>query len=251
MVLLTFLAFLPILLVDFIISSNSISCDVGDIPISGLKNSPWVYALGISVSGYGIRTVATEGKALVNDFVEFFNSGVWFILTLVVIVVTSLVASIFSSSVSDAVKASVFSITMVAVLGLYSMYNNLKPSLYNLPLRQPVIEDAFATLSLMVVVGTLFNVIAVSVLSGILTYIVLAFRPRPAQVTPTRPQALEKTGEAKIGEEKTSEVREKAPPLSTPPLCPKCGSKLVWKPEESRYYCQKCGLYPEEVYFKI
>jgi ribosomal protein S27AE len=245
--LLTLLALSPILLVDSIIPSSSIPCDSGSVPVSGLKNSPWVYALGMSVSGYRVETVATqEGRRLVGDFIRFFNSGNWFIITIVMIVAISLVSSMLSSSVSDAIKASVFSITVIAVLGLYYINENLRPSLYNLPLDQPVIEDAFATLSLMIVVGTIINIVAVAALSGVLTYIVLLFKPRPALVTPVKPQAVEKT-EAKVEEVK----KEKAPPLSTPPLCPKCGSKLIWKPEESRYYCENCKAYPEDVYFKI
>ncbi|MEM3712259.1 MAG: hypothetical protein QXR97_01785 [Thermoproteota archaeon] len=250
-VLLTLLVLSPILLIDSIIPSSSIQCDVGSIPVSGLKNSPWVYALGLSISGYSVEMVASEGKELVGYFLRFFNSGNWFIMALVVIVGASIVASIFSSSVSDAIKASVVSITIVAVVGIYYMNNSLKPSLYSLPLRQPVIEDAFATLSLMIVVGTIFNIVAVAFLSGILTYVALMFKPRPALVTPVKPQALEKTVETKSEETGTVKIEEKKPPLSTPPLCPKCGSKLMWKPEESRYYCNKCGMYPEDVYFKI
>lgn len=250
-VLLTLLVLSPILLIDSIIPSSSIQCDVGNIPVSGLKNSPWVYALGLSISGYGVEIVATEGKALVGYFLQFFNSGNWFIMVIIVIVATSIVASILSSSVSDAIKASVFSITIVAVIGLYYMHNSLRPSLYSLSLRQPIIEDAFATLSLMVVVGTIFNIVAVAILSGVLTYVILIFKPHPAPVTPVKPQALEKTVETKSEEKGVVKAEEKKPPLTTPPLCPKCGSKLVWKPEESRYYCDKCGVYPEDVYFKI
>ncbi|MCS7138646.1 MAG: transposase [Crenarchaeota archaeon] len=250
-VLLTFLVLSPILLMDSIIPSSSIQCNVGNIPVSGLKNSPWVYALGLSVSGYSMEMVATEGKELVSYFLQFFNSSNWFILVLVVIIATSIVASFVSSSVSDAIKASVFSITMVSVVGLYYMNSSLKPSLYNLPFRQPVIEDAFATLSLMVVVGTIFNLVAVSVLSGVLTYVILTFKPRSTPVSPVKTQSLEKTIESKAEKAGILKAEEKAPPLSTAPLCPKCGSKLVWKPNESRYYCNKCGTYPEEVYFKI
>ncbi|MEM2608845.1 MAG: hypothetical protein QXT87_06350 [Thermoproteota archaeon] len=245
-VLLTLLVLSPILLMDSIIPSSSIQCDVGSIPVSGLKNSPWVYALGISISGYGVKNVATEGEALVNDFIRFFNSSNWFILTIVVIVVTCLVASIISSSVSDAIKASVLSITVVAAVGLYYMNDSLKPSLYNLPLRQPIVEDAFATLSLMIVFGTIINIIAVAILSGVLTYTVLLLKPHPVSVTPVKPQAVEKTVETK-----TEEKGKPPPPLSTPPLCPRCSSKLVWKPEESRYYCENCHAYPEDIYFKI
>lgn len=240
----------PLLLIDFILPSSSIECDAGSISVSGLRNSPWVYALGISVSGYGVKAVATQGRELVNDFIRFFNSGNWFMLTIVVIVVTSLVASITSSSVSDSIKASVISITVVAVIGLYFMNNSLKPSLYNLSLGRIIVEDAFATLSLMIVFGTIVNIAIVAILSGVLTYIVLMLKPRPPIVTPIKPQAIDKTVEKPEGVE-TGEVKGKAPPLSTPPLCPRCGSKLVWKPEESRYYCEKCNAYPEDIYFKV
>jgi len=249
-VLLTLLVLSPLLLIDFILPSGSIECDAGSISVSGLRNSPWVYALGISASGYGAEAVATQGRKLVNDFVHFFNSGNWFILTVVIIVATSLVASITSSSVSDAIKASVISITAVAVIGLYSMNNSLKPSLYSLSLGQTIVEDAFATLSLMIVFGTIVNIIIVAILSGVLTYVVLTLKPRPTVVTPVKPQAVEKTVE-KAGKAEAEEVKEKAPPLSVPPLCPRCGSKLVWKPEESRYYCEKCKAYPEDIYFKV
>jgi len=249
-VLLTLLVLLPILLTDFILPSSSIECDAGSISVAGLRNSPWVYALGISHSGYGAEAVATQGRELVKDFIHFFNSGNWFILTIVIIVATSLVASITSSSVSDAIKASVISITVVAVIGLYSMNNSLKPSLYNLSLGQTTVEDAFATLSLMIVFGMIGNIIIVTVLSGVLTYVVLTLKPRPTIVTPVKPQAVEKTIK-EAGRVEAGEVKEKAPPLSVPPLCPRCSSKLVWKPEESRYYCEKCKAYPEDIYFKV
>lgn len=247
LVVLTLLAISPVLLMDAIISSSSIPYGNKSITISGLSNSPWVYSLGISVPGYGVEAVATQGRELVGSFTQYFNSGVWFILCLVVIIMVSLVASIISNSVSDAVRASVFSLTIASVLGLYYLNRNLKSTLYGLSIGQTVIEDAVATLSLMIVAGTIANIIAVALLSGVLTYVILRFKPRQALVTPVKPQALEKPAELKTEEVK----KEKAPPLSTPPLCPHCGSKLVWKPEESRYYCEKCGSYPEDVYLKI
>lgn len=245
----TLLVLSPILLIDYIIPSSSIQCDNGSITVSGLKNSPWVYALGISVSGYSIEAVATEGDALVNDFLRFFSDGNWLVLTILVIVATSLLVSAVSSSVSDAVKASALSIGLVAVLGLYSMNSSLKPSLYTLSLRQPVVEDAFATLSLMIVFGTIINIAAATILSGVLTYVFLLLKPRPALSAPVKPQAVKTVD--KPEELKTEEARVNPPPLSTPPLCPRCGSKLVWRPEESKYYCEKCNAYPEDVYFRI
>jgi len=244
---LTLLAVSPMLLIDAVIPSSRIPYGNGSIAVSGFSNSPWVYVLGISVPGYGVEAVATQGRELVDVFTQYFNSGVWFILCLTVIVMVSLVASVISNSVEDAVRASVFSLTIASVLGLYYLNNSLKPALYDLSIRQTVIEDAVATLSLMIVAGTIVNIIAVTLLSGVLTYVVLRFRPRQVAVTPVKPQALEKPTEVKTEEVK----KEKAPPLSTPPLCPNCGSKLVWKPEESRYYCEKCGSYPEDVYLKI
>jgi ribosomal protein S27AE len=235
------------LLIDAVIPSSRIPYGNGSIAVSGFSNSPWVYVLGISVPGYGVEAVATQGRELVDVFTQYFNSGVWFILCLTVIVMVSLVASVISNSVEDAVRASVFSLTIASVLGLYYLNNSLKPALYDLSIRQTVIEDAVATLSLMIVAGTIVNIIAVTLLSGVLTYVVLRFRPRQVAVTPVKPQALEKPTEVKTEEVK----KEKAPPLSTPPLCPNCGSKLVWKPKESRYYCEKCRRYPEDVYLKI
>lgn len=244
---LTLLAISPVLLIDAVIPSRSIPYGNRSITISGFSNSPWVYVLGISLPGYGVETVATQGRDLVDVFTQYFNSGVWFALFLIVIVMISLVASVISNSVGDAVRASVFSLTVASVLGLYYLSRSLKPALYDLSIRQTVVEDAVATLSLMIVAGTIVNIIAVTLLSGALTYVVLRFKPRQAVVPPVKPEPSEKPAEVKTGEVK----REKAPPLSTPPLCPNCGSKLVWKPEESRYYCEKCGSYPEDVYLKI
>ncbi len=247
---LTLLTLSPVLLIDPILttlSSSRILYNGGNINLSGLNNSLWVYVLGVSVPGYGVEAVATQGKSLVNVFTQFFNSGVWLILCLLVIIMISLVASILSSSISDAVKASVFSIAVVSVLGIYFLNRDLKPALYSLSLRSVVIDDAVATISLMIIAGTIVNIIAVAVLSGILTYVVLMLKPSPALVKPVKPQALEKPVGTGLGEAR----KGKAPPLSTPPLCPQCGLKLVWKPEESRYYCEKCQSYPEDIYLNI
>ncbi|MEM2050523.1 MAG: hypothetical protein QXU11_00295 [Thermoproteota archaeon] len=248
---LTLLALSPVLLVDSILAmlpSSSIRYDGESISLSGLNNGPWVYALGMSVSGFSVEAVATQGKSLVSVFTKFFNSGVWLIICLAIILIVSIVASILSRSVSDAVKASVFSITAVSILGIYFLHKDLKPFLlYDLSLRSVVVEDAVATLSLVIITGTVVNIIAVAVLSGVLTHLVLTLKPPPAPAKPAKPQALEKPVETGTGGAR----RGKAPPLGTPPLCPSCGSKLVWKPEESKYYCEKCQVYPEEVYFSI
>ncbi len=250
LVVLTLLSLSPVLLVDSILAmlpSSSIRYDGESISLYGLNNGPWVYALGMSVSGFGVEAVATQGRGLVSVFTQFFNSGVWLIVCLAIILIISIVASILSSSVYDAVKASVFSITAVSVLGVYFLHRDLKPLLYGLSLRTVVVDDAVATLSLVIIAGTVVNIIAVAVLSGVLTHLVLTLKPPSAPAKPTRPQALEKPVETGTGGAR----RGKAPPLGTPPLCPNCGSKLVWKPEESRYYCEKCQVYPEDVCFSI
>jgi len=243
----TLLALSPVLLIDSILAmlpSSSIQYEGETISLSGFNNSPWVYSLGISVSGYGVEAVATQGKSLVSVFTGFFNSGVWFTLCLAVIVSVSLVASILSHSVSDAVKASVFSITIVSTLGLYYLNRDLKQVLASLQLRSVVVDDAVATLSLMIIAGAIVNIVAVALLSGVLTYLVLMLKPSLAPARPVKPQALEKP----VG---TGAGRGRVPPLSTPPLCPKCGSKLVWKPGEAKYYCEKCRTYPEDIYLNI
>ncbi|MCX8183835.1 MAG: hypothetical protein N3F08_05400 [Crenarchaeota archaeon] len=247
---LTLIALSPVLLVDSILAllpSSSIRYNGESINLSGLNNGPWVYALGMSISGFSVEAVATQGKNLVSVFTQFFNSGVWLIICLAIILIISIVASILSRSVSDAVKASVLSLATVSVLGVYFLHKDLKPFLYGLSLRSVVVDDAVATLSLVIITGTVVNIIAVAVLSGVLTHLVLTLKPPPAPSKPTPPQALEKPVETGIGGAR----RGKIPPLGTPPLCPSCGSKLVWKPEESKYYCEKCQVYPEEVYLSI
>jgi len=246
-VVVTLLALSPVLLIDSILAmlpSSSIQYEGETISLSGFNNSPWVYAFGISFFGYGVEAVATQGKSLVSVFTGFFNSGVWFTLCLAVIVSVSLAASILSCSVSDAVKASVFSVTVVSIIGLYYLNRDLKQVLTGLQLRSVVVDDAVATLSLMIIAGTMANIVAVALLSGVLTYLVLMLKPPPAPARPVKPQALEKP----VG---TGAGRSRVPPLSTPPLCPKCGSKLVWRSEEAKYYCEKCRVYPEEVYLNI
>lgn len=250
LVVLTLLALSPLLLIDQILAIlplRSIPYGNESISLSGFSKSPWVYAFGVSMPGYGVGAVATEGKSLVSVFTQFFNSGVWLILCLAIIIMISLVSSILSNSVSDAVKASVFSITIVSVLGIYYLNMDLKPALYSLPLRSSVIEDAVATLSLMIIAGTIVNIIALAALSGLLTYVALALKPSPAPTKPVKPEALETPVATSPGEA----GKRRFPPLSTPPLCPNCGSKLVWRPEESRYFCEKCQSYPEDIYLNI
>jgi len=247
---LTLIALSPVLLVDSILAmlpSSSIQYEGESISLTGFNNSPWVYALGMSVSGFGIEAVATQGKSLVSVFTQFFNSGVWLAICLGIIVIISVAASITSHSISDAVKASVFSIVVVSILGVYSLHKDLKPFLYGLSLRSVVVDDAVATLSLMIITGAVVNITAVAVLSGVLTHLVLTLKPPPAPAKPVKPQALEKPVGTGAGET----LRGRVPPLRTPPLCPSCGSKLVWKPEESKYYCEKCQIYPEEIYLSI
>jgi hypothetical protein len=240
-IVLTLLALSPILLIDSILTmlpSNSIEYSGENISLSGLANSPWVYALGMSVPGFGVEAIATQGKSLVNVFTQFFNSSVWLAVCLTIIVTISIVASILSRSVSDAVKASVFSVTVVSALGVYFLHMDLKPVLYDLSLKSVAVDDAVATLSLVIIAGTVINIIAVAVLSGVLTHLVLSLK------TPPAPAKRVETGAGETG-------RGRIPPLGTPPLCPNCGSKLVWRPEESKYYCEKCQIYPEEVYLSI
>ena len=240
-IVLTLLALSPILLVDLILTmlpSNSIEYNGENISLSGLNNGPWVYALGMSVPGFGVEAIATQGKSLVNVFTQFFNSGVWLTVCLTILLAISIAASILSRSVSDAVKASVFSVTVVSGLGVYFLHMDLKPILYSLSLKSVAVDDAIATLSLMIIAGTVINIIAVAVLSGVLTHLVLTLKTPPAPA---------KHVETEAGV--TS--RGRVPPLGTPPLCPRCGSKLVWKPEESKYFCEKCQIYPEEIYLSI
>ena len=243
----TLLALSPVLLIDSILAmlpSSSIQYEGETISLSGFNNSPWVYAFGISFFGYGVEAVATQGKSLVGVFTGFFNSSVWFTLCLAVLVSVSLAASILSHSVSDAVKASVFSVTMVSIMGLYYLNRDLKHVLTGFQFRSVVVDDAVATLSLMIIAGTIVNIVAVALLSGVLTHLVLMLKPPPAPARPVKPEALEKP----VG---TGAKKGRIPPLSTPPLCPNCGSKLVWKPEEAKYYCEKCQTYPEDVYLSI
>ncbi|MGQ9478892.1 MAG: hypothetical protein ACUVQ0_02580 [Thermoproteota archaeon] len=240
----------PIPLIDFITPSKSIPYSSEDlcleIPVSGLNNSPWVYALGISIPGYGIGTIASQGKSLVEAFTRYFNTQVWSILCIVIIVAICLVASMSSDFAFDAIRASVLSIIIVSAIGLYFLHTSLKPVLYepSFSLPQTVVEDAVATLSLMIFTGTLINIIVVAIISGVLTRIVIIIRPRVIK-SMAKPQAVEKPTEVK-----TSVKEEKPSPLRIPPLCPRCGSELVWKPEESRYFCEKCKSYPEDIYFK-
>lgn len=240
----------PVLLIDpmlTMLSLDSIQYGGKNINLFGFNNSLWIYALGISPFGYRIEGVATEGEDLVKAFTGSFNSGVWFTLYLVIIVSISLAASILSNSVSDAAKAAILSIAVVSVLGVYSLHEYLKPTLkalYGPSLRSIVIEDAIATLSLMIIVGTMFNVFVVAVLSGVLTHFILMLKPSPLSA---KPKVSGKLAEKGVGG--TEGV--KPPPLGVQPICPRCGSKLVWKPEESRYYCDKCQSYPEDVYLKI
>lgn len=234
----------------------------GEVNVASGVGALWVSLASIGVLGFSLGPQLTPNIPATQHLMLSLGSSGLATMVAVEMVVLGLVGGLVSRRPRLGGAAAVIGVAAVLVYGVYLTLTELPNLITGTQLSPAELQAVASAIALTQIVGgTPMALLAgfVAAVTGMLlermekvplAAIAPAIQqgPQPGPQAPAvatvESQAAPSTSVPPRGKALPDISESDTGPLTTPPPCPRCGTRLKWMKQKRRYYCAVCNVFP-------